>query len=512
MGRKRNGLPPPHCWEERRMVRVAWIFSLFIPGLGQIILGQVRRGIFALSGFLTALGMAYWRFSLLAPRETTLLGIVRRSLERRPTFVTLVLLLAALFWILGILDTLKLAHPSTGRKARGLISFFFTLSLLLFVLGWQISEIDLPRMVKDFNKAMTPLNRVLWPWKAAVARDTRVLSARAEILEGEGTPPRKPVPQTGKPYVYAEPTVGVSSKLDEKGQPQPGTIITLYGSGFEPNTKTDIWWEDPIGSRFQVRIGGEYLSVQTDSEGKFSVKLPIPYSIIPPGAAKGPLIHYVEAQQVFPVGPLKPSTPFLEIVSRMVETIVMGLMATVLGIVFAIPLSFLAARNIMHGSWIGMSVYYLMRFIMNVVRSIEPIIWAVIAVVWVGLGPFAGVIALTVHSIASLGKLYSEAIEGIDHGPIEAVQATGATKLQTIMFAVIPQMVSPFISFSIYRWDINVRMSTIIGMVGGGGVGFVLLQYVRLLDYQAAGIAVWFIAVTVAVLDYVSAEIRERMI
>jgi len=133
-------------------------------------------------------------------------------------------------------------------------------------------------------------------------------------------------------------------------------------------------------------------------------------------------------------------------------------------------------------------------------------------VVWVGLGPFAGVIALTVHSIASLGKLYSEAIEGIDHGPIEAVQATGATKLQTIMFAVIPQMVSPFISFSIYRWDINVRMSTIIGMVGGGGVGFVLLQYVRLLDYQAAGIAVWFIAVTVAVLDYVSAEIRERMI
>jgi phosphonate transport system permease protein len=166
----------------------------------------------------------------------------------------------------------------------------------------------------------------------------------------------------------------------------------------------------------------------------------------------------------------------------------------------------------MHGSWIGMSVYYLMRFIMNVVRSIEPIIWAVIAVVWVGLGPFAGVIALTVHSIASLGKLYSEAIEGIDHGPIEAVQATGATKLQTIMFAVIPQMVSPFISFSIYRWDINVRMSTIIGMVGGGGVGFVLLQYVRLLDYQAAGIAVWFIAVTVAVLDYVSAEIRERMI
>ncbi|GAB4371344.1 MAG: hypothetical protein Kow009_07650 [Spirochaetales bacterium] len=494
------------------MSRFAWLFSIFFPGLGQIVLGQVRRGLFALFGLLTSLAMAYWRFSLLAPRETSLGGILRRSFERRPTFTSIVLLLILLFWILGILDTIKLSRPGPGRKTRGLISFFFTLSLLLFVLGWQISEIDVPRMVKDFDKAITPLNRVLWPWEAAVTRDTRVLSARATILEGEGTPPEKPPYQPGKPYVYAEPTVGVSSKLDEKGLPVPGTIITLHGSGFEPNTKTDIWWEDPIGSRFQVRVSGEYLSVTTDAEGTFTVQLPIPYSIIPPGATKGPLIHYVEAQQVFPIGPLKLSTPFLEIVSRMVETIVMGLMATVLGIVFAIPLSFLAARNIMHGSWIGMGIYYLMRFVMNVVRSIEPIIWAVIAVVWVGLGPFAGVIALTVHSIASLGKLYSEAIEGIDHGPIEAIQATGATKLQTIMFGVIPQMISPFISFSIYRWDINVRMSTIIGMVGGGGVGFVLLQYVRLLDYQAAGIAVWFIAMTVAVLDYVSAEIRERML
>lgn len=93
--------------------------------------------------------------------------------------------------------------------------------------------------------------------------------------------------------------------------------------------------------------------------------------------------------------------------------------------------------------------------------------------VWVGLGPYAGIIALTVHSVASLGKLYSEAIESIDPGPIEAIQATGATRLQTIMFAVVPQMIAPFVSFSIYRWDINVRMSTVIGLVGGGGVGFI---------------------------------------
>jgi len=164
----------------------------------------------------------------------------------------------------------------------------------------------------------------------------------------------------------------------------------------------------------------------------------------------------------------------------------------------------------MSGSKITMAIYYITRTILNIIRAIEPLIWALIAVVWVGLGPFAGIVALTIHSIAALGKLYSEAIEGIDPGPIEAIQATGATKLQTIMFAVVPQMIPPFVSFTIYRWDINVRMSTVIGMVGGGGIGFLLVQYIRLLDYKAAGIAAGVIAVTVAILDYVRAEIRAR--
>jgi phosphonate transport system permease protein len=130
----------------------------------------------------------------------------------------------------------------------------------------------------------------------------------------------------------------------------------------------------------------------------------------------------------------------------------------------------------------------------------------------VGLGPFAGILALTLHSVAALGKLYSEAVESIDPGPIEAIQATGANWLQMVMYAVVPQIIPPFVSFTIYRWDINIRMSTIIGFVGGGGIGFLLAQWIRLLDYQAAGIAVWFIAVTVAILDYVSAEIRARFV
>jgi phosphonate transport system permease protein len=120
--------------------------------------------------------------------------------------------------------------------------------------------------------------------------------------------------------------------------------------------------------------------------------------------------------------------------------------------------------------------------------------------------------ALTIHSIAALGKLYSEAIESIDPGPIEAIQATGANWLQVVIFAVVPQIVPPFVSFTIYRWDINIRMSTIIGFVGGGGIGFLLSQWIRLLEYRAAGIAVWFIAITVAILDFVSAEVRQRFV
>jgi len=139
-------------------------------------------------------------------------------------------------------------------------------------------------------------------------------------------------------------------------------------------------------------------------------------------------------------------------------------------------------------------------------------IMGLIFVIWVGIGPFAGVLALTLHSIASLGKLYSEQVENIDPGPIEALESTGANRLQTIMYGVVPQIIPPYIAFTMYRWDINVRMSTIIGFVGGGGIGFLLQQQLNLLRYRDAGVAVLAIAIVVSVLDYASASIRERYI
>ncbi len=160
---------------------------------------------------------------------------------------------------------------------------------------------------------------------------------------------------------------------------------------------------------------------------------------------------------------------------------------------------------------IGFWIYTFTRSVLNIIRSIEPLIYVIVFAVWVGIGPFAGVLALTIHTIAALGKLFSEQVENISEGPIEAITATGANSLQMIVFAVIPQIVPPYIAFTLYRWDINVRFSTIIGFAGGGGIGFVLVQNINLLRYRQAAVMMIAIAVVVMSLDYVSSKIRARI-
>jgi len=195
----------------------------------------------------------------------------------------------------------------------------------------------------------------------------------------------------------------------------------------------------------------------------------------------------------------------------LIETIYIALTATVIALPPSFLLSFLSARNLMKGNTISFSVYTIVRFITNFSRSIEPLIWAIIFSVWVGIGPFAGMLALMIHTVASLTKQYSEQIEDIDNGPIEAIEATGAHPLQVISFAIIPQIVIPFLSFTIYRWDINVRMATIIGLVGGGGIGTMLMQYQGLAQWHEVGLIIIMIAFVVWAMDYVSARVREAL-
>jgi phosphonate transport system permease protein len=486
----------------------AGVASLILPGVGQILARKLRRGLLILGSLASIIGLIAWRIDLLAHREPTAMAKLSRAFDRRPFFIGFIIGATLLLWLVNALDAYRLAHPEHG----GLLWVFVLILIVFFTLGWQISEIDLYEAATGLPDTWPLFSRVMWPWEAAVTRETETVSARAPIQAPcTENPPEPPEREEGEPYLKAEPTCGELSDLDENNNIIPGTILTVTGDNFVPNTETQIWWEDPIGNEFRVRQEGEYLTVQTDDQGGFQMEVRMPYRLLPP-SARGPQIHHVEARQVSDVGPLIASEPLRISIERMIETIFLGMMATFFGIIFAVPISFLAARNLMSGSWFSMVIYYLTRGVMNIVRSIEPLIWVVIAVQWVGLGPFPGIIALTIHTIAALGKLYSEAIESIDPGPIEAIQATGATQLQTIMYAVVPQMIPPFVSFSIYRWDINVRLSTVVGLVGGGGIGFILIQYIRLLNFRAAGIAVWFIAITVAILDYVSADIRERFV
>jgi len=194
-----------------------------------------------------------------------------------------------------------------------------------------------------------------------------------------------------------------------------------------------------------------------------------------------------------------------------IETVYMAFMATVIAIPLAFVLSFFAAKNLMSKSWLSVFFYYFLRGILNFTRSIEPIVWAIVFTVWVGIGPFAGMLALVVHSIASLTKLYSEQIESINEGPIEAIKSTGAHQILVVWYGVVPQIIIPFLSFTIYRWDINVRMATVIGLVGGGGIGTMLMQYTGLAKWNEVGLILLLIASVVWMMDYASAKIRENI-
>lgn len=196
---------------------------------------------------------------------------------------------------------------------------------------------------------------------------------------------------------------------------------------------------------------------------------------------------------------------------KLTESIYLAFIATFFAVPVAFFGSFLAARNLTRHSVVMRTVYVLIRTYMNVTRSIEPMIWAILFSVWIGIGPFAGSIALMVHSIASLVKQYSEAIESVDEGPIEALQATGANRIATAWFSVVPQVVLPFLAFTIYRWDINVRMATIIGLVGGGGIGGLLIQEQGLAHWTGVGTLAFLIFIVVWTMDFLSARVREAI-
>jgi phosphonate transport system permease protein len=190
------------------------------------------------------------------------------------------------------------------------------------------------------------------------------------------------------------------------------------------------------------------------------------------------------------------------------ETVQIALWGTLLAVVMALPLCFLAARNLSP----HLAVFHSMRQVLNGLRGINEIIFALIFVAAVGLGPFAGVLALSIHGAGMLGKFFAEAIEEIDAGPVEALRATGARPALVVVFGVLPQVIPSWIASTLYRFEVNLRAATILGMIGAGGIGFELVSSMKLFQYQDTATCVLVILAMVMTADYLSSRLRARIL
>lgn len=196
------------------------------------------------------------------------------------------------------------------------------------------------------------------------------------------------------------------------------------------------------------------------------------------------------------------------LVDPTIETIEIAIWGTLLGIVVGLPLGLLGARNITP----HVTIYGISRFILNSLRGVSELVFALIFVSAVGLGPFPGILALALHNAGMLGKFYAEAIEAIDPGPVEALQATGANWPKTIVFAIIPQVIPHFITYNMYRFEVSIRSATVLGLVGAGGIGFHLISSIRLFDYRETAVVLVIIVLLVVITDYLGARLRARII
>ncbi len=190
-----------------------------------------------------------------------------------------------------------------------------------------------------------------------------------------------------------------------------------------------------------------------------------------------------------------------------IQTLQIAVVGTGVSALLALPLGFAAARNVAP-PWL----FYGSRSVLNVFRAVDTLVYALFFVAAVGLGPFPGVLAVVAYTATVLAKLYSEAIEAIDPGPVEAVAAAGATALQVLRWGVLPQLVPQFLSFTLYRFETNIRAAAILGFVGAGGIGFYIQTYLRMLNYPAASAVLLVLVALVMLVDFASSRIRARLV
>ena len=194
-------------------------------------------------------------------------------------------------------------------------------------------------------------------------------------------------------------------------------------------------------------------------------------------------------------------------VAKMWETVQIALWGTFLAVLFGIPLGLAAARN-MAPAWVVTPV----RWVMNLLRSVPDLVIGLLFVTAVGLGPLAGVLAITLNTAGVLAKLFSEAVESIDKGPVEGVRATGASKLHEIVWGVIPQVAPLWTSFALYRFESNSRSATVLGLIGAGGIGQVLFDSMNAFNFRAVSAIVIIVVIAVTLIDSLSQVMRKRLL
>lgn len=462
---------------ETRPTTNPWLpaaLSLIIPGGGQFILNHKSRGFVLFLTFFLLLALILWTqaYALLVPLALLLLWIAR--------------------------DAYQLARGSQPGWGTSLL----LIGIVLYGAAIIVTEVRPTRLVTGLPNVQPYLRSLLNPELFENPTEDFVGVAPIMVPCVEPLPPPDREASTNPVLILSTPCTEV------------GDLLQVTGEGFKPNESGQMQWVDPLGMPRRATIDGEVVFFEADDNGRFEVTLRVPQAV-PLTAQPAPgqtLTHAVRAVQSIPSGRLQPTQTLSLVIEKIGETIALAFLATVMGVVFAVPVSFLAARNLMGANAVTIAIYNVVRAILNIIRSIETLLWAIIFVVWVGLGPFAGTLALWLHTVAALAKLYSEAIESIDPGPIEAVRATGANWPQMVIYAVLPQILPTFTSFTLYRFDINVRLSTVIGLVSDAGLGFLVIQWVRLNRFSAMATAIIAIIIVVAVLDFASSWLRERII
>jgi len=357
------------------------------------------------------------------------------------------------------------------------------------ILSIRVTDPDMVKLVSSFPKAKSIMGQLLSP--ELIDRESEIVTVSQVVPVPCGSVANPDVPVSG-PRIVIDPPCG-----------DPKAKVLVKGYELPKNAELSIRWILPNGGLLSMK------NAKTDANGELTETM----ELRPITAAVDGTPAQLSFEITLPEGRIIASKTLQEVVDSMLVTIFMALIATTIGTIVAVPLSFLAASNITRKGKLGSAVYFLVRAFLNIIRSYEPLVLATIFAMIVGFGsPFAGVIALSITTAASLGKMFSESVEGIDSGPIEAITATGANRLQVVKYAVVPQIIPDFMSFTIYHWDINVRISTIIGFVGGGGIGYFLSQRVNTLQYSSAGTALLAIIIVVWALDFLSSEIRKQLV